>query len=138
MSHTKVVPLTPIDSGEQETAPKPLTRKNTTSNASIDDIVSTLNTTLASMEKENHPLMISINNPIRASWDVLIIICLVYIFLIVPLEVAFDEPSSIGWKTLGITVDLIFWVDIIICFRTTYFDIHGTGNVSFSLSLSLS
>ena len=125
MSSAKIAPLE-LDT-VPERASQALKRQNTQSNKSIDDIVSTLNTTINSMEKQSHPLMISINNPIRATWDVLIIFCLTYIFLIVPLEVAFDEPSSTGWKMLGIVVDLIFWVDIIICFRTTYFDVHGTG-----------
>ena len=116
---------------------KELARTETHSGRSIDDIVSQLDTTIKAMEKESHPLMCSINNPLRASWDVLIIFCLLYIFLIVPLEVAFDEPSSFGWKMLGITVDLILWVDIAICFRTTYIDVHGTGTL-FSLSLLLS
>lgn len=56
------------------------------------------------------------------SWDCLIASALAYIFIMVPLELAYAEPSGSGWKWLGNVVDLIFWFDIILCFCTTYFD----------------
>eukprot|EP00939_MAST-03C_sp_MAST-3C-sp1_P003365 g3365.t1 len=106
------------------TRSKPPLKKDST--AKVNDIASILSATIKDMEGDRRPFgMISINNPLRASWDGIIILCLVYIFFLVPMEVAFDEPSSIGWIILGNTVDLIFWVDIFICFRTTFVDGGG-------------
>ena len=94
--------------------------------SNVSDVANMLSKTIEDMKTVKRPFMIiSLNNPVRAFWDTLIICCLVYIFFIVPLEVAFDEPSSTGWKLLGRLVDIIFWADIAICFRTTYYDNNG-------------
>jgi len=112
---------------EDDAAPAPLkilTKQSTVK--SVADVANVLSETIKEMEgPQRPPLMISINNPLRASWDILIIFCLVYIFFIVPLEVTFDEPSSTGWIILGNVVDLVFWTDIVICFRTTFVDDSG-------------
>lgn len=47
--------------------------------------------------------------------------------LFVPLEVAFDNPmfESAGFIVINSLIDFIFFIDIIICFRTIYLDDKG-------------
>ena len=92
---------------------------------------------LKSMTKENEePWMIfDPNNPYRACWDICIVLCLLYIFLFTPLDLAFAEPSSLGWKVFDALVDLIFWADIFVCFRTAYVYLSFKGLPLSPLSL---
>ena len=78
-----------------------------------------------SSEEEEPFLVFDPNNPYRASWDICIMLCLLYIFLFTPLDLAFEEPSSLGWVVFAALVDLIFWADIFVCFRTAYFSPDG-------------
>ena len=78
-----------------------------------------------SKEEEQPWLVFDPNNPYRASWDICIMICLLYIFLFTPLDLAFEEPSSLGWVIFAALVDLIFWADIFVCFRTGYLSPDG-------------
>jgi len=50
---------------------------------------------------------------------------LFYVFVITPLEVVYNEPSASGWVYVGNSIDLLFWTDIIICFRTTFINNDG-------------
>lgn len=75
---------------------------------------------LAIDQEKRQYLVFNPSDPRRISWDGIIILCLLYVFVVTPLEVTYGEPSSDGWKNFGRLVDLIFWVDIGVCFRTAY------------------
>ena len=80
---------------------------------------------LAIQEEKQEWIVFNPSDPRRISWDGLIIVCLLYVFIVTPLEVTYGEPSSDGWKHMGRLVDVIFWVDIVICFRTAYIQKDG-------------
>uniref|UniRef100_A0A7S3CT47 Cyclic nucleotide-binding domain-containing protein n=1 Tax=Strombidium rassoulzadegani TaxID=1082188 RepID=A0A7S3CT47_9SPIT len=68
--------------------------------------------------------MIKAQGKMRLSWDLLIIILSIYQAISIPLTISFepDEFNSPGIKTFDSLVDLVFTVDIILRFRTTYID----------------
>jgi len=54
-------------------------------------------------------------------WDVLIMIILLFVALILPYRMAFyDNDPSIGWMLIWNIINVIFFVDIILTFCTTY------------------
>lgn len=77
------------------------------------------------IETERNYFVIRSNHPIRLTWDAIIVFCLLYVFVITPLEVVYAEPSAIGWVWFGRVIDIVFWLDILICFRTTYSEKDG-------------
>lgn len=62
---------------------------------------------------------------LRVTWDGIIVVSLLYIILILPLEFTYENPSGGGWDVLGKMVDIVFWSDILVCFRTTYVNNQG-------------
>ena len=54
---------------------------------------------LAVRKEQNEWIIFKPSNPWRISWDGLIILCLLYVFIVTPLEVTYNEPSSNGWTT---------------------------------------
>lgn len=58
----------------------------------------------------------------RVRWEILIIVLALYTSVVIPLSIAFkiSEFHSIGFSIFDSIVDLIFMIDMVICFRTTY------------------
>ena len=77
------------------------------------------------MHAEIPCLMVSQAAPWRIAWDVSLALFLFYIGIFLPLDLAYEEPSGPGWKELDMMIDLFFWGDILLCFRTSYLDDHG-------------
>ena len=72
----------------------------------------------------NH-LLILPDSRFKRIWDLCILICLVYVFLVLPVELAFDDMLGGGaWGTFrcvfSLILDVIFISDIVISFRTCY------------------
>jgi len=61
----------------------------------------------------------------RVAWDLLMMICMLYIFLFTPLEITYGGPTDGVWSFVGSFVDLLFWMDVFICFRTAFIDAAG-------------
>lgn len=74
------------------------------------------------MRKDREPLTLSIYSAKKTQWDLFIMILATYNCIQIPLEVAFDplvlRNSSV--KATGVTIDLVFLLDIVISFRTTF------------------
>lgn len=70
------------------------------------------------------PTMIKTQGKNRLYWDWVIIICSVYQAFSVPLDIAFEPDifNSPQFRTFDSIVDLIFVLDIIFKFRTTFID----------------
>ena len=60
----------------------------------------------------------------RSKWDFLIIVLAIYNSFSIPLKLAFNPYvlNQNGFLALDATVDLVFMIDIIFTFRTTYLD----------------
>lgn len=57
----------------------------------------------------------------------LIIICVIFNCFTIPVEISFDPKVMKGtlFFTINCAVDIMFFVDMIICFRATYIDDYG-------------
>jgi hypothetical protein len=68
--------------------------------------------------------MIKTQGKNRLHWDLIIIIFSVYQAVTVPLDIAFEPDvfNSPTFRTLNSMIDLVFIMDILIRFRTTYID----------------
>ena len=68
------------------------------------------------------PLMISVNNKLRMNWDLLIIILALYNCVMIPLNVAFNVELELsdGLGGLERLIDVLFVLDIVLNFRTTF------------------
>ena len=68
--------------------------------------------------------MIRINDPQKTKWDVIIIVLAVYNSFQIPFEISFEpeEMKSTKFFVLNTLIDLMFGIDIVVNFRTTYYD----------------
>ena len=72
------------------------------------------------------------NGPARFRWDIIIILLSIYNSITIPVSIAF-QPEILNHKYVTIfdaVVDLIFLLDIIISFRTTYMDTVSGADVT--------
>lgn len=78
----------------------------------------------------------------RISWDIVVMVLLVYVSLVTPFNLAFGASRSViqktlsdfsfaDWVTLDRSVDLLFIFDIFVNFRTALLD-HHTGRLLWS------
>lgn len=76
--------------------------------------------------------MLRQNEPRKTKWDLVIIFLAIYNSFQIPFEIAFDpeKMKSPGFIALNTTIDLVFLLDIIVNFRTTFYDIE-TGDEVF-------
>ena len=67
------------------------------------------------------------SDSIRIRWDLFVMILAVWNSFWIPYSVAFEPPSAndIGLKLMNWTIDFLFFVDILIAFRTTYITKNG-------------
>lgn len=64
-----------------------------------------------------HPL-----SSIRIRWDVVLMAAIVYSTIAVPFRIGFDAPAADNWKILENLMDAFFFCDIIVNFRTAFFN----------------
>ena len=72
-------------------------------------------------------MVIRPNDTFKANWDILIMALALFNCFSVPFEVAY-EPMSFqepGFKTINFLIDFTFFIDILICFRTTFINDKG-------------
>lgn len=53
-------------------------------------------------------------------WDFVVMMLAVYNCLQIPFQVAFEPDSSVGFYAWERVVDVLFFLDVILAFRTTY------------------
>ena len=58
-------------------------------------------------------------------WDVIIFLSMVWIAVIMPLQIAFDTDITHVDVYIDLIIDLLFWADVVVSFRTTYTDYSG-------------
>lgn len=73
------------------------------------------------------PIVLSCNSDHKTRWDLFVMFLATYNCIQIPLEVAFDPDilQQSFLKTFGVLVDIIFFLDILVAFRTTYIDIRN-------------
>ena len=66
--------------------------------------------------------IIRLSSKLRFRWDILIILLALYNSITIPINIAFDPESlnSVGIAIFESFIDLIFFIDIMINFRTSY------------------
>jgi hypothetical protein len=71
--------------------------------------------------------MIRYSSDLRLYWDIFIIICAIWNSLYIPIDIAFQPEfaSHPGVITLNAVIDFTFFIDILLTFRTTYYDKDG-------------
>ena len=69
-------------------------------------------------------LLVAPNSTFKTGWDALVKFCLLITFILLPLELAFEEDlgGDIARQTLGYLMDIVFVLDIVVSFRTCYLD----------------
>ena len=72
--------------------------------------------------------------PLRIKWDLIIIILAIYNSIAIPISLAFDPPSFTYFWILALNnfIDLMFLCDMVMQFRTSYFN-PITGDEEFDL-----
>lgn len=58
----------------------------------------------------------------RVRWDLFVMLCAVYNCFIVPYEIAFTKEEPVELLVIAVLIDLMFVLDIVFNFRTTYID----------------
>jgi hypothetical protein len=76
------------------------------------------------MEIPFPPNMVKAQGVNRLRWDFIIIFLAVYQGITIPIAISYDPDrlNSPFYKTLDSLIDLIFLIDIVLNFRTTYID----------------
>lgn len=81
------------------------------------------------MEKAQDPeFMIKCRSKFKLYWDIIIIVLAIYNSIVIPVEIAFNPPelASAGEITIESLINLVFFIDIFLNFRTTYIsDVNG-------------
>lgn len=72
-------------------------------------------------EKQERKCIIRHNSSFRNRWDLFIILVVLYNIIQIPFEIAFAEfYSNKGLEVLGYIFDAVFFIDLILNFRTSY------------------
>lgn len=81
--------------------------------------------------------MVPMNHSLKMNWDLLILVLAFYNCFEIPFEIAFNPPvlHSFSIEFLNNMTDVFFCLDIIVSFRTTYFDLE-TGDEIFDGKLT--
>ena len=71
--------------------------------------------------------MIRFLNPKKFYWDMFVIFLAVWNCITIPIDIAFSSDifTSAGFILLDICIDLLFLLDIVVNFRTTFYDKDG-------------
>lgn len=71
------------------------------------------------------------NNQLKTNWDLLILVMAFYNCFEIPFEIAFqaDFIETPAVQFINNTTDFFFFLDIVVSFRTTYYDIISGDEV---------
>ncbi|GIL57666.1 hypothetical protein Vafri_12844 [Volvox africanus] len=64
-------------------------------------------------------------SPWRTAWDAVLLVLLMFTAVVVPLEVGFPSAASTGLDKSHIAVLIVFWIDIVVQFRTAFVSSGG-------------
>ena len=96
------------------------------------------NSTMAGKKESKRRWLIRTSHPFRIKWDLFVIILAVWNCFVTPYTLVFDQAldDSVTIMTVDLILDLIFFLDIALTFRTTYFssvtgdEIFETGSIA--------
>jgi hypothetical protein len=74
------------------------------------------------MESKNDNVKVRRQDESKATWDIFIIIVLIFSCLMIPYRVAFVSADSKAWEIINISVDICFLLDIFIIFNSAFYD----------------
>ena len=76
------------------------------------------------LRKDGKLCLIYPENKYKDNWDMFMAIVLITTCMIAPVRIAFHEEGkeSAGWTVFNLTIDFLFFVDIIVIFNTAYYD----------------
>lgn len=82
---------------------------------------------LEEMEQEEipNPYAIQLNSKFKSYWNIVNIILLLYTAIYMPFKIAFIDDENTVQQVLDWCVDVLFFVDIIITFFSTYEEVDG-------------
>ena len=69
--------------------------------------------------------MLSFSDNKRVNWDIFVIILAVWNCIYITFSISFEFNEPLGIFIVNSIIDALFFVDIIVTFRTTYFDKSG-------------
>ena len=73
-------------------------------------------------KEHNVKCLISYRNFWKQCWDAFVMLLLLFVTITVPLRLAFTDEDSYGWFITNGVVDLLFFLDIILTFLTSFLD----------------
>mmetsp|Transcript_14030 Transcript_14030/g.26271 ORF Transcript_14030/g.26271 Transcript_14030/m.26271 type:complete len:855 (+) Transcript_14030:2623-5187(+) len=127
----KVLPYTEVQTTEKFTEKQLSERESHEDHASSIDFLS-VDPTRYYTEKvdTSKKWMLRPTDTWRIRWDLFIMACAVYDCFIVPLEISMMHEEHLDLFLVTILIDVVFAMDIVFNFRTTYYD-HVTGDEVF-------
>lgn len=87
--------------------------------------------------------MLHHNDTFRIRWDLVVMLLAVYNCIMIPFVVAFEPEATLGFELWERTVDILFAMDILVNFRTTFvnektgFEISDNKKVALNYAKSL-
>ena len=76
-------------------------------------------------KKEIPPYMINPNGVLKSTWNILILILVVFQSVVVPVRIAFEDKIVIAWKITDYVIDGLFVIDILVNFMSAMEDDNG-------------
>lgn len=70
------------------------------------------------------------DNKLKIAWDVCIMLVLLIVTVIIPYRLAFVIEDDMAWKVLYYFFDVMFALDIVFCFLTSYTDKYNKIEVT--------
>ena len=62
------------------------------------------------------------DNPIKAVWDIVITVLILFVCVTAPWRLAFSDDDDLLWKLIIGIVDFFFLIDLVVNFFTAYHD----------------
>ena len=82
-------------------------------------------------KKEIPPFLINPNGLMKSSWNILILLLVIFQSVVIPVRIAFEKDISTPWKIADFVMDGIFMLDIVINFMTPIEDDSGDYIINF-------
>jgi len=59
---------------------------------------------------------------LKANWDLMVSLILVFTCIMTPVNMAFDQDLGVAWDWILGFIDFLFFIDTIIIFNSAYYD----------------
>jgi hypothetical protein len=82
-------------------------------------------------KKEIPPFFINPNGLMKSTWNILILLLVIFQSVVIPVRIAFEKDISTPWKIADFVMDGIFMLDIVINFLTPIEDDSGDYIINF-------